>query len=149
MSNWFHYNIDGSEYVKTVEHNNEKDIEDILIGRKVVDVEGNAILVLDNGMKLLVEPNRGCGGCESGWYNIEHITSCNNVITNVEFDCYDEEDKRSYYTNCTHYKIFVIADGIRTELLDVYGTDGNGYYGTGYSIDVYVPDEQSKLISTL
>ena len=139
MSKWFHYNIDGSEYVKTVEYYNKKDIEDMLIGRKVVDVEGDDTLVLDNGMKLLVEPNEGCGGCESGWYNIEHIASCNNAITNVEFDCYDEEDKWDCYT---HYKIFVIADGIRTELLDVYGTDGNGYYGTGYSIDVYVPNKQ-------
>ena len=37
--------------------------------------------------------------------------------------------------------VFVIADGVKTELLDVYGTDGNGYYGTGYTIDVYIPDE--------
>lgn len=141
MSKWFHYDIDGVKYDKTVEHYDEKDISDMLIGHKVVDVDGWNTLVLDNGMKLLVEPNEGCGGCESGRYSIEHIASCNNVITNVEFDCYDEENKRSYYTNCTHYKIFVIADGIRTELLDVYGTDGNGYYGTGYSIDVYVPND--------
>lgn len=138
MSKLFHYNINGSEYVKTVEHYDEKDISDMLIGRKVVDVEGDDTLVLDNGMKLLIEPNNGCGGCESGWYDIEHITSCNNVITSVEFDYYDEDASSSYY-DYTHYKIFVIADGIRTELLDVYGTDGNGYYGTGYSIDVYIP----------
>ena len=39
-------------------------------------------------------------------------------------------------------KYFIIADGMTTELLDVYGTDGNGYYGTGYKIDVYLPDEK-------
>lgn len=139
MSKWFHYNIDGVKYDKTIEYYDEKDISDMLIGHKVVGVDGGDTLVLDNGMKLLVEPNEGCGGCESGWYNIEHIASCNNAITNVEFDCYDEEGKWDCYT---HYKIFVIADGIRTELLDVYGTDGNGYYGTGYSIDVYVPNKQ-------
>lgn len=139
MSKWFHYNIDGVKYDKTIEYYDEKDISDMLIGHKVVGVDGGDTLVLDNGTKLLVEPNEGCGGCESGWYDIEHIASCNNAITNVEFDCYDEVAKWDCYT---HYKIFVIADGIRTELLDVYGTDGNGYYGTGYSIDVYVPDEQ-------
>lgn len=139
MSKWFHYNIDGVKYDKTIEYYDEKDISDMLIGHKVVGVDGGDTLVLDNGTKLLVEPNEGCGGCESGWYDIEHIASCNNAITNVEFDCYDEEDKWDCYT---HYKIFVIADGIRTELLDVYGTDGNGYYGTGYSIDVYIPYEQ-------
>lgn len=127
------------KYDRTVEHYDEGNIADMLIGRKVVEVKNNEMLVLDNGMRLLVEPNEGCCGCHSGSYWIKHIASCNNAITNVEFDCYDEEDKWYDYT---HYKIFVIADGIRTELLDVYGTDGNGWYGTGYSIDVYVPDEQ-------
>lgn len=74
---------------------------------------------------------------------MEHIASVNNAITNVEFvneyedSDYDDFDDEYYQ----HYKIFVIADGMTTELLDVYGTDGNGYYGTGYKIDVYLPDE--------
>lgn len=139
MSMWWHPKMSGVKYDKTVEYDDKKNIADMLIGHKVIDIENGDTLVLDNGTKLLVEPNEGCGGCESGWYSIEHIASCNNAITNVEFDCYDEGDKWDCYT---HYKIFVIADGIRTELLDVYGTDGNGYYGTGYSIDVYVPNKQ-------
>lgn len=65
---------------------------------------------------------------------MQHIASVNNAITNVEFvEVYGNYHK--------HYKIFVIADGMTTELLDVYGTDGNGCYGTGYEIDVYLPDE--------
>lgn len=85
---------------------------------------------------LQINPNIGCGGCESGNYYLQHIASVNNAITNVEFV---EEFEDDYYYE--HYKIFVIADGMTTELLDVYGTDGNGYYGTGYTIDVYLPDE--------
>lgn len=114
---------------------NEKEIEELLIGHKIT-VDDYDKLVLDNGVVLQINPNIGCGGCESGNYYLEHIASVNNAITNVEFveefddDCYHE-----------HYKIFVIADGMTTELLDVYGTDGNGYYGTGYTIDVYIPDE--------
>jgi len=114
---------------------NEKEIEELLLGHKVT-VDDYDNLVLDNGVVLQINPNIGCGGCESGNYYLEHIASVNNAITNVEF--VEEFEDDCYYE---HYKIFVIADGMTTELLNVYGTDGNGYYGTGYTIDVYLPDE--------
>lgn len=114
---------------------NEKEIEELLLGHKVT-VDDYDNLVLDNGVMLQINPNIGCGGCESGNYYLEHISSVNNAITNVEF--VEEFEDDCYYE---HYRIFVIADGMTTELLDVYGTDGNGYYGTGYTIDVYIPDE--------
>lgn len=121
---------------------NEKEIEELLLGHKVT-VDDYDNLVLDNGVVLQINPNIGCGACESGNYYLEHIASVNNAITNVEFvndyEDYDDEDFDAEYYQ--HYKIFVIADGMTTELLDVYGTDGNGYYGTGYKIDVYLPDE--------
>ena len=120
---------------RTLCEQNEKEIEELLLGHKVtVDDCGN--LVLDNGVVLKIYPNIGCYGCESGNYYLQHISSVNNAITNVEF--VEEFEDDCYYE---HYKIFVIADGVTTELLDVYGTDGNGYYGTGYTIDVYIPDE--------
>lgn len=116
---------------------NEKEIEELLLGHKIVADEFTDSLVLDNGILLYINPNIGCSGCGSGDYYLQHITSVNNAITNVEFiEEYDDDD-----FNYKHYKIFVIADGMTTELLDVYGTDGNGYYGTGYTIDVYIPDE--------
>lgn len=121
---------------------NEKEIEELLLGHKIT-VDDYDNLVLDNGVVLQINPNIGCGGCESGNYYLEHISSVNNAITNVEFvnehedSEYDDFDAEYYQ----HYKIFVIANGMTTELLDVYGTDGNGYYGTGYTIDVYIPDE--------
>lgn len=116
---------------------NEKEIEELLLGHKIVADEFTGSLVLDNGILLYINPNIGCSGCGSGDYYLQHITSVNNAITNVEFiEEYDDDD-----FNYRHYKIFVIADGMTTELLDVYGTDGNGYYGTGYTIDVYIPDE--------
>lgn len=114
---------------------NEKEIEELLLGHKVTADDYDK-LILDNGVVLQINPNIGCGGCESGNYYLEHIASVNNAITNVEF--VEEFEDDCYYE---HYKIFVIADGMTTELLDVYGTDGNGYYGTGYTIDVYLPDE--------
>lgn len=86
---------------------------------------------------LQINPNIGCSGCGSGSYYLRHITSVNNAITNVEF--VEEYDDDKY--QCKHYRIFVIANGMTTELLDVCGTDGNGWYGTGYTIDVCIPDE--------
>lgn len=120
---------------KTLCEQNEKEIEELLLGHKVT-VDDYDNLVLDNGVVLQINPNIGCGGCESGNYYLQHISSVNNAITNVEF--VEEFEDDCYYE---HYRIFVIADGMTTELLDVYGTDGNGYYGTGYTIDVYIPDE--------
>ena len=120
---------------KTLCEQNEKEIEELLLGHKVT-VDDYDNLVLDNGVVLQINPNIGCYGCESGNYYLQHISSVNNAITNVEF--VEEFEDDCYYE---HYRIFVIADGMTTELLDVYGTDGNGYYGTGYTIDVYMPDE--------
>lgn len=120
---------------KTLCEQNEKEIEELLLGHKVT-VDDYDNLVLDNGVVLQIDPNIGCYGCESGNYYLQHISSVNNAITNVEF--VEEFEDDCYYE---HYRIFVIADGMTTELLDVYGTDGNGYYGTGYTIDVYIPDE--------
>lgn len=120
---------------KTLCEQNEKEIEELLLGHKVTADDYDK-LILDNGVVLQINPNIGCGACESGNYYLDHISSVNNAITNVEF--VEEFDDDCYYE---HYKIFVIADGMTTELLDVYGTDGNGYYGTGYTIDVYIQDE--------
>ena len=120
---------------RTLCEQDEKEIEELLLGHKVT-VDDYDNLVLDNGVVLKIYPNIGCYGCESGNYYLQHISSVNNAITNVEF--VEEFEDDCYYE---HYRIFVIADGVTTELLDVYGTDGNGYYGTGYTIDVYMPDD--------
>ena len=121
---------------RTLCEQDEKEIEELLLGHKVT-VDDYDDLVLDNGVVLQINPNIGCGGCESGNYYLEHISSVNNAITNVEFvEEYDDDEYQ-----CKHYRIFVIANGMTTELLDVCGTDGNGWYGTGYTIDVCIPDE--------
>lgn len=122
---------------RTLNECNENEIKELLLGHKIVADKSSDSLILDNGVLLQINPNIGCGGCESGNYYLQHIASVNNAITNVEF-VEDYDDDYHY----KHYKIFVIADGMTTELLDVYGTDGNGYYGTGYTIDVYIPDEK-------
>lgn len=129
---------------RTLSYCLEEEIRNLLLGHKIVADEAHDTLILDNGMHLKINPNVGCYGCGSGNYYLQHIASVNNAITNVEF-VEDYDDDNDYYYYYKHYKIFVIADGMTTELLDVYGTDGNGWYGTGYEIDVYLPDEGQNI----
>lgn len=110
----------------------ENAIKELLMFRKIVKVE-NDTLYLDNGVELEVCPNIGCGGCSSGWYSLVELNDCDNAITNVEFCC-DEDTKDDY--DDTSYKIFVFAENKKIKVLQVDGSDGNGYYGSGYSIMV-------------
>ena len=73
----------------------EEKIKELLMYRKIVKVE-NDTLYLDNGVELEVFPNEGCGGCNSGWYSITELNECDNVITNVEFECEDIDDEYDF-----------------------------------------------------
>lgn len=111
----------------------EREITKLLLYRKIVRVEGDT-LVLDNGVQLEVIPNEGCGGCSNGWYYLTELNKCDNAITKVEF-CTDDDFEDDGY-NDTSYKIFVYAENEKTKILQVDGSDGNGWYGSGYSIRV-------------
>lgn len=121
--------------IKRLDECDEEEIKELLIGRKV-KVDGDN-LILDNGIILEVIANEGCGGCSNGWYSITKLNEVDNAITNVEFVCDgDVRDKYEDYYNDTSYKIFVFCEDTRINLLQVDGSDGNGYYGTGYTIIV-------------
>lgn len=124
-----------SKQNKTIEHYEEDKIRELLLYRKIVKVENDS-LFLDNGTELVICGNEGCGGCSSGWYSVTELNGCDNVITNVEFSCEDIDDE---YDD-TSYKIFVYAEDKKIKIVQVDGTDGNGYYGTGYSIIVKLTD---------
>lgn len=124
--------------IKRLDECDEKEIKELLIGRKVKVVGDNgqsATLELDNGLILEVLANEGCGGCSNGWYSIWNLNNVDNAITNVEFECDDLDPKENDW-NDTSYKIFVFCEDTRINLLDVTGSNGNGYYGRGYSITV-------------
>ena len=110
-------------------YHQEDKIKELLLYRKVEKVSDNKLL-LDNGIELEIVPNEGCGGCSSGWYYLEELNGCDNAITNVEF-VEENLDSDNYDYS---YKIFVYAENQQIKLLQVDGSDGNGYYGTGYSI---------------
>ena len=124
-------------YDKAYDECETDEIKNLLMFHKIMKVVDDT-LVLDNGTELTVEANEGCGGCSSGWYSITELNECNNVITNVEFDCDDCDNGE----DDTSYKIFVYAEDKHIKILQVDGNDGNGYYGTGYTI--YVKFKKSE-----
>ncbi len=119
--------------IKRLDECDEEEIKELLIGRKVKVDEKNDRLILDNGIILEIIANTGCGGCYSGWYSITKLNEVDNAITNVEFVCDSETESDD---DDTSYKIFVFCEDTRINLLQVDGSDGNGYYGTGYEIIV-------------
>lgn len=114
---------------------NKDEISKLLVGRTAVKVD-EMTLELDNGTVLiLVGQDGGC--CVS--YDLTELNGVDNVITNVEFvdspagdDLYGEG----------HYKIFVYAGNDKINLATFEGSDGNGYYGTGYWITVQRDKQQ-------
>ena len=117
--------------IKRLQEYDEKELKDLLIGRKV-KVEGDN-LILDNGIILEIIANEGCEGCSNGWYSITNLNNVDNAITNVKFQC-DGDTENS--DDDISYKIFVFCEDTRIKLLQVDGSDGNGYYGTGYEVIV-------------
>lgn len=110
-------------------------------------------LTLDDGKVLKVWGNDGGCACSAGCYPLSELHTVPNVITNVELDedpagddrpcrscgstswqCDCRYDEKNYYEG--HYRIFVFAEDRRHMLASFDGTDGNGYYGSGWWLQV-------------
>lgn len=64
---------------------------------------------------------------------MEYLGQVENVITNVEVD----ENPGEYNNNdYGYYRIFVYAGEEKIMLASFEGSDGNGYYGTGWWLRV-------------
>lgn len=122
---------------KVYDHNQTEEISSLLIGRKVVEVVGDRA-ELDDGTILIFEGNDGGCSCSAGCYDLTDLNRVDNVITKVEFE--DLPDGNDYDGDGV-YKIFVFADNERINLATFVGTDGSGYYGTGYTIIAKKADE--------
>lgn len=87
--------------------------------------------------------NEGCGGCDNGWYSITNLNNVDNAITNVEFEC-EKLSEDEFWEDKKSYKIFVLCEDTRINLLQVDGDDGNGYYGSGYTITVIKTEKKEN-----
>lgn len=115
------------------DHDDHYMMEKMLLGRSIVAADDDT-LTLDDGGKLEVMGNDGCDGCHSGNYDVTAVSDFPNVITSVEV----QRGKRE--NGGTVYRLFVYSAGLKPgEVATVEGSDGNGYYGTGFSIRVISP----------
>ncbi len=128
---------DPADDVVELGYSSKTEIESLLLGRSVVEVDDDH-LRLDDGTVIKVVPNQGGCGCTAGDYDLESLNRVDNIITKVEFDYKPAGDDFSTVDDPDNgfYRIFVFAGDERVNLLSVTGSDGNGYYGTGF--DLYV-----------
>lgn len=121
-----------------------EELEALFMGRTVTKVDGEH-LVLDNGTVIKAIGHDGGCACSAGCYDLSVLNGTDNIITRVEFDYrpagdYEDpvfepgdpdapEDRWDGY-----YRIFVFVGDQRINLMQFDGSDGNGYYGTGFEI---------------
>lgn len=131
----------GSKYKRdwSLDHrSSNKEFTQALAGQTIVAVEydaDRAVLQCEDGTILEITANDGCY-CGSGVYRIDKAQLVGGVIMSVTSS--DEED---WDTDERTYSIFVYTDKVTNgqELVSLSGSDGNGYYGTGYTFEVYRP----------
>jgi hypothetical protein len=125
------------------DEHSEGAVRELLTGHSVAKVADDH-LQLDDGTVLRIIPNQGGCACSAGDYELTELNGTENIITAVEF-----EEATGSYESERSYRIFVVADNKRVNLLTVDGDDGNGYYGTGYSIlvrkDLAAPQPRANL----
>lgn len=120
----------------------EETYKQLLLYRKIVEVRGNSYqgeLVLDDGTVLKIVPNEGCSGCGAGYFYIDELNTCDNIITDVQIEYDTGRYNRNFDSNDECIRIFVLAEDTRIKIIDVSGNEGNGYYGRGFVIYVEKP----------
>ena len=97
---------------------------------RINNIDNVGVLTLDNGIQLFIEGNAGCGGCSSGWYDVSKVATTNNAIMGVRVEYTDKDGYE------TMYRLFVFSENEEVNAAVVEGSDGNGYYGTGFYVYV-------------
>ena len=138
----------------------EERLRELLVGKSIVRAEirdepperyipgPTGHLVLSDGAHLKVWGNDGGCACTAGCYPLVSLNGCENIITNVVVEDHPDSDEtvcdecgKSWcyeHDNPGYYRIFVLAFGVdeRINLASFEGSDGNGYYGTGWWLSV-------------
>lgn len=126
------------------------EIAAVLVGRRIVEAEMGTFdypgricadkaegrLVLDDGTVLYLTGNDGGCACDSGCYPLSRVSKVDNVITGARVEASPGDD---YSDGDGTYRIFVFADNEEINAAEFVGTDGNGYYGTGFTLTVVRP----------
>lgn len=135
---------------RTLNQDNTDQIGALLTGRRIIAAEqgyferpgqgwGDAPtgkLTLDDGTVVLVTPNQGHCACSAGDYSLTSLATVDNVITSVRLAV---EREGEGFEPDQSYRIYVVADAVEINAVQIDGSDGNGYYGTGYELTVVLP----------
>lgn len=136
-------------------------LRELLVGKSIISAEikdespeawhggPTGFVTLSDNTVLKLWGNEGGCSCSAGDYPITSLNGCENVITNVEVVDHPAGDDIScricdkgwceHYgapENQGYYKIFVFALEDRVNLASFERSDGNGYYGTGWWLEV-------------
>lgn len=147
----------------TTEHMPDEDrLKELLIGKSIVSAEirderpesytsgPTGYLTLSDGTVLKVWGNDGGCACSAGCYPLAHLAACENAITNVVVESrpdsdYETEPCRTCgkkycwedgHDSGGYYRIFVFSADEKISIASFEGSDGNGYYGTGWWLTV-------------
>lgn len=129
--------MDRSKNYRTIYHSDKDEIVELFVGKSVKKISDDQ-LALSDGTVLQIVPNEGGCFCGAGDYDIDYINECENIITNVEL-IRSDHDKGDWDVQ-TSYDIFVYSGHQKINLVSIKGDDGNGYYGTGFWINVMKAD---------
>lgn len=134
-------------------HSNADEIAKLFVGRRIVTADlgpcdypdrgwhdrPEGRLVLDDGTILYLAGNDGGCACSAGCYPLEKVATVANVITSARVEA-DPHGDGDYERDNGAYRIFVFADAAEINVAEFVGSDGNGYYGTGFALTVIRPE---------
>ena len=110
-----------------------------LVGHRIVAMT-EEIIKLDNGVTFNIQLNEGCGGCSSGWSELDVVNFDKKyseaAVMNVVYESYytDKEKNKNYGQD--EFKIFIYL--VNKEVIEIDGDEGvgNGCYGSGFWVSV-------------
>jgi hypothetical protein len=138
------WNRDREDGVTVLNEQDTDEITALLMGRKVEQVDGEHLLLDDGTVIKAIGHDGGCA-CSAGCYDLTVLNGVDNIITRVEYDYQPAGDWKSGSRETPHpddpedewtgfYRVFVFADNQQINLMQFDGSDGNGYYGTGFEL---------------
>jgi len=126
----------GAQGITSLSQDSAAEFSELLVGHRVTKVAKDHLLLDDGTLLRFVNGEGGCS-CGAGDYDLTELNGVDNLITAVELvNSPSGDDLDGDGT----YKIFVFAGNERINLATYEGTDGNGWYGTGYAVLVRRPD---------
>lgn len=120
--------------------------EDALVGREIINVTysgGEVVeITLDDDSELRIDASLGC--CAYGEVFTEDVVGGRIMSVSTDGEAENGPAQQSSYEPGPDsiYKIFIMKDGLPGSIT-VNSYEGSGYYGTGYTLSVQKPKENS------